>query len=71
MTYFLVPVIKEGKFVTQFYIEPITEGILIYALAGADVSDFISSKIDMKSAISKRLAVIIGWIAEGITKNKA
>jgi hypothetical protein len=66
VTYLLVPAIKEEKFITQFYFEPIAEGILIYALAGADVSDFISSKIDMKSAISKRLAVIINWITNGI-----
>lgn len=67
LTYFLIPVIKEEKFTAQLYIEPISEGILIYGLAGADVSDFISSRIDMASAISKRLAVIIDWLAEGIT----
>jgi hypothetical protein len=67
ITYYLVPVIKEEKFIAQFYIETITEGILIYSLAGADVSNFISSKIDMPSAISKRLAVIINWITDGIT----
>ena len=66
LTYFLIPVIKEERFIAQLYFEPISEGILIYALAGADVSDFISSRIDMPSAISKRLAVIIDWIAEGI-----
>ena len=67
LSYFLVPVIKEEKFTAQLYFEPIKEGILIYGLAGADVSDFVSSKIDMASAISKRLAVIISWVAEGIT----
>jgi len=66
MTYFFIPVIKEEKFKVQLYFEPIAEGILIYALAGADVSDFVSSRIDMPSAISKRLAVIISWVAEGI-----
>jgi hypothetical protein len=67
LTYFLVPVIKEEKFIAQMYFEPIAEGILIYALAGADVSDFVSSRIHMPSAISKRLSVIIEWVAEGIT----
>jgi len=66
MTYFLVPVIKEEKFNVQLYFEAITEGILIYALAGADVSNFVSSRVDMPSAISKRVAVIISWVAEGI-----
>jgi len=71
ITYFLVPVIKEEKFIAQLYFEPIAEGILIYALAGVDVSDFISSKLDMASAINKRLAVIIGWVKEGITARSA
>jgi hypothetical protein len=66
LSYFLVPVIKEEKFIAQLYFEPIAEGMLIYGLAGADVSDFVSSKIDMESAISKRLSVIISWVAEGI-----
>jgi hypothetical protein len=72
VTYYFVPVIKEEKFIAQLYFEPIAEGILIYALAGVDVSDFVSTRIDMASAISKRLSVIIGWVAEGITaKNTA
>ena len=66
LTYFLVPVIREERFTAQLYFEPIAEGILIYSLAGADVSDFVSSRIDMPSAISKRLAVIIQWVAGGI-----
>ena len=68
LTYRLIPVIKEEKFSAQLYFEPISEGMLIYGLAGADVSDFVSSKIEMKSAISKRLAVILSWVSEGIQK---
>jgi hypothetical protein len=67
LTYLLIPVIREEKFTAQLYFEPIAEGILIYGLAGTDVSNLFSSKIDMASAISKRLAVIISWVAEGIT----
>jgi len=67
ITYFFITVIKEEKFTVQLYFEEISDGILIYSLAGADVSDFVSSKIDMPSAISKRLEVIISWAAEGIT----
>jgi len=67
ISYLFVTVIKEEKFTVQLYFEVISEGILIYSLAGADVSDFVSSRIDMPSAINKRLAVIISWAAEGIT----
>ncbi|MDR0584731.1 MAG: hypothetical protein LBG57_10355 [Treponema sp.] len=68
LTYLFVPVIREEQFTAQLYFEPIAEGVLIYGLAGADVSDFVASKIDIPSAISKRLAVIISWVAEGIGK---
>jgi hypothetical protein len=70
LSYLLVPIIKEEEFIAQLYFEPIAEGILIYGLAGADVHipDFVASRIDMASAISKRLAVIISWVAEGITR---
>jgi hypothetical protein len=69
LSYLFVPVIREEKFVAQFYVEPIAEGLLIYSIAGADVSDFVASKIDMSSAIIKRLAVIISWIADGISSS--
>jgi hypothetical protein len=69
LTYLFIPVIKEEKFIAQLYFEPVTEGVLVYSIAGADVSDFVSSKIDMPSAIAKRLAVIISWVVDGITQN--
>jgi len=66
ITYLLIPVIREEKFIAQLYIEPIREGILIYSIAGADISDFVASKIDIDSAISKRLSVITAWAADGL-----
>ena len=66
ISYFLVTVIKEEKFTVQLYFEVISEGVLIYSLASANVSNFVSSRIDMPSAIGKRLAVIMSWAAEGI-----
>jgi hypothetical protein len=63
---FLIPVIREGKFIAQIYFEPVEEGILVYGIAGADVSDFIASNVDMSSAIGKRLAVILSWVTDGI-----
>jgi len=68
ISYFFITVIKEERFTMQLYFEVISEGILIYSLAGADVSDFVSSRISMSSAIGKRLSVIMSWAAEGITK---
>ena len=68
LTYMMVPVIREEKFSAQLYFEPIAEGMLVYGLAGADVSDFVSSRINMPSAIHKRLAVIMSWVTDGITR---
>jgi len=70
MTYFFIPVIKEGNFTAKLYFEPIYEGILIYSIAGTDVSDFVASRVHMSSAIAKRLEVITSWAAEGISKIK-
>jgi len=66
MTYLFVPVIREDKFIAQLYIEPIREGVLIYSIAGADVAHFFTLHIHVDSAISKRLAVITEWAADGI-----
>ena len=70
ITYLLVPVMKEGRFTARLYIEPIKEGVLIYSVAGADISDFVSSKIHVDSAITKRLAVITSWAIDGISVKK-
>jgi hypothetical protein len=70
MSYYFIPVIKEDKFIAQLYFEPIQEGVLIYSIAGAEISDFFASKIDMDSAISKRLKVMISWAVDGIRKKQ-
>jgi hypothetical protein len=69
LTYLFIPAIREGKFTARLYIEPIAEGILIYSLSGVDVTDFIASRIDIPSAIGKRLEVIIDWIGDGLRGN--
>ena len=67
LSYLIIPVIKEERFIAQLYLEPIAEGLLIYGITGADVSNFFSSRIDIPSAIRKRLAVIIDWVIEGVS----
>ena len=68
ISYLVFTVMKEGKFSAVMYMEPLTEGMLIYSMAGADASDFIAARIGISSAISKRLAVFIGWISDGLKK---
>ena len=68
ITYLFVNVIRQEQFIVQLYIEPIREGVLIYCVAGFDISDFASSRIQIESAITKRLGVITGWASNEITK---
>ncbi|WP_043923382.1 DUF6675 family protein [Leadbettera azotonutricia] len=70
LTYLLFTVMKEEKFSAFLYLEPIDEGMLVYAVAGTEVSNFIENRIDIPSAISKRLAVFIDWISEGVREQK-
>jgi hypothetical protein len=66
INYLLFPVMKEDKFAAQLYLEALDEGVLVYSVAGTEVSDFIASKISMSSAIRKRLEVFIAWVSDGI-----
>ena len=66
LRYLVFTVMKEEKFSAILYMEPLAEGMMVYSVAGADASDFIASKIDIPSAISKRLSVFIAWISDNI-----
>ncbi|MDR0411361.1 MAG: hypothetical protein LBH75_05255 [Treponema sp.] len=66
LNFFFVPVIRENNFSAQLYVEPVSEGILIYSIAGTNVSDFVAKYVDMNSAIKKRLDVLDAWIVDGI-----
>jgi hypothetical protein len=68
ISFLFIPVIREEKFIAQLYIEPINEGVLFYITAGADISDFLTSRINIESAINKRLSVFILWAVDGITE---
>ena len=69
ITYLLFTVLKEEKFTSILYIEPLIDGMLVYSMAAADASDFISNMIDIPSAISKRLSVFLDWIRDGLRKD--
>jgi hypothetical protein len=66
LSYLFFTVIREERFSAILYLEPLVEGMLVYSVAGADASNFISSRIDIPSAISKRLAVFIGWVSDNV-----
>ncbi|MCL2129946.1 MAG: hypothetical protein FWH35_06290 [Treponema sp.] len=70
ISYLLFTVMKEEKFCAVLYLEPLSEGMLVYSMAGADSSDFIANKVHIPSAIEKRLAVFIDWVSDGVRSIK-
>jgi hypothetical protein len=67
LSYTIVPIIKSGHFLAQFHFEPVQEGILVYSISGAKVSNFIALRVDIPSAIQKRLEVILSWVIDGVS----
>jgi hypothetical protein len=65
---YIIPVIKQEKLLIQLYLEPLSEGLLIYGLTGIDAADFAEKHVDIPSTIAKRLDVIYGWIWDNIKK---
>jgi hypothetical protein len=70
LSYGIIPVIREKKFNAQFYVEPVSEGILVYSVTATEVSDFIANRINIPSAIRKRIEVILGWLVDNISGSK-
>ena len=66
LSFLILPVVRAGRFFAALYMEPLAEGLLVYSMAGADVSNLIISRVNVPSAIKKRLVVFIDWIIEGL-----
>jgi hypothetical protein len=66
VTFGPIPVMRENTFTALLYIEPVQEGLVLYCLAGAEVSNFIAKHVNIPSALNKRLDVIVGWMLDGI-----
>lgn len=60
------PVLREESLSATLYMEPLLEGMLIYIVAGADVSNFVASIIHIPSAIATRAEVFLEWVSDGL-----
>jgi hypothetical protein len=67
ISFAILPVIREGGFVTRMYFEILDEGLLFYSVAGISVSPLAASLIDVESAMEKRLQVISLWVIDGLS----
>jgi hypothetical protein len=66
VTFGPIPVMRENTFIALLYLEPIEEGMVVYCLAGAEVSNFIAKHVNIPSALNKRMDVITDWILDGL-----
>jgi hypothetical protein len=64
---FVLTVIKAHSLNINFYIEPVNEGVLIYALMGISMERIAASKVDVPSAARKRFDIVKQWLIDGIT----
>jgi len=64
--YFLVPIMRSGKFCAILYLEPLEEGMLVYGMGAVDIPNFIASRINIASSVQRRLSVFIDWIKKGL-----
>lgn len=67
---YFIPVIKAESLNILFYIEPVKEGLLIYAFMGIRLQDLAASHVDIPSAARKRLDVLKGWLIDGVTREQ-
>ena len=68
ITFLFFTIMRAENFSAWLYMESIEEGMLIYSVAGTDVTDFAASMVDIPSAISKRLHVVVGWVYDGLMR---
>jgi len=68
--FFIFPVMRAEKFCAILYVEPLDEGMLLYGMAAVDIPDFVASRINIASAIERRLNVFIAWLNKGLEKTE-
>ena len=64
--FFLLPVIRAGRFATILYLEPVKEGMLIYSVSGFFLPGIIANRLDLTPDINRRLDIFTSWIIEGL-----
>ena len=59
-------IMKSERITIILYLEPVTEGILIYAMSGFYLPDFIMNRLNLTVNINNRITVLLNWIKEGL-----
>ena len=66
--YFIFRVIKKESFSTIIYLEPVTEGVLVYSVTGFDVPSFVAKMANLPHHIDIRVTAFISWITAGLKR---
>jgi len=66
VSFSIFKIMKSERISIILYIEPVKEGILIYAMSGFFLPDFILEKLNLTVNINNRITVLLNWIVEGL-----
>ena len=66
ITFLFITVVRREQFTAHLYLEPLTEGMLIYSIAGVEMSDFLASMVDVPSFIATRVRIFTQWIRDNL-----
>jgi hypothetical protein len=64
--FLLFPVMRAERFSAILYVEPLTEGMLIYSIAGIDIPEFLATRINLGFQIDRRVTIFINWLRDGL-----
>ena len=68
---FLVfPVMREERFVTVIYVEPIWEGLLVYSMAGIAIPEFLVPMVNLPFNVDRRLTILTNWLTDGLDPHR-
>ena len=63
-------IMKAEKVAIMIYIEPTTDGILIYSVTGITLPGFLIKRMNLTPNINARIRVLIEWITDGLRKQE-
>jgi hypothetical protein len=70
VSYSIFRIMKAESFSAIIYLEPVTEGILIYSMSGLYIPGFIAHRINLTPNMNNRITVLLSWITEGLREEE-
>ena len=64
--FMVFPIMRAERFTAIIYVEPISEGMLIYGVAGLTVPEFLLNRMDIGFQIDRRVSLLMRWLRDGL-----